>query len=433
MTPELIALLIAVVAGAALTLAFDRNARGSRVAGEAILLGIGACAAVLFLLTMIGIAWTRVSFGVAIAIVVLSVLPSAARNLRRSAGDSSAQPLLLMTRAPHPAFGHLLPPGEGTEVHDLQIPLPLGEGGRRPGEGRASLKSRSAIADTCVRMTCCFVIAFVTSLAHAHDWTPVAEALGRAGSVQPGVVYKVSFPRSDLDVVAAGVHVKPALALGSWAAFFESGMAMGDLVLLESEVNDVIDALQAGGIEQSALHNHLIGEQPHVMYVHFIGHGDVVKLARTLRGALEKTKTPMAPPAPPPSTSVDLPTADLDRILGASGKAAGGVWQFAIPRLKAVTAHGMEIPPAAGVATAINFQPTGDGRAAISGDFVMIASEVNPVIRALRHGNINITALHSHMLDESPRLFFMHFWANDDAVALAKTLRAALEKMAVKR
>jgi len=260
------------------------------------------------------------------------------------------------------------------------------------------------------------------------QWTTsVDSALGRAGSMQPGGVYKVAFPRSDLDVVVGDVHVKPALALGSWVAFLPTPhgtMAMGDLVLTEGEVSDVISTLQAGGVEQTAVHNHLLGESPRVIYVHFGARGDAAAIARTLHDALAKTKTPMAPPAASAPAAVDLP--DLDAILGAKGKANGGVMQYAIPRASAVKEHGVTIPPAAGVATAINFQPTGNGRAAISGDFVMTAGEVNRVIRALRGGGIAVTALHSHMLDEQPRLFFMHFWANDDAVALAKTLRKAL-------
>jgi hypothetical protein len=271
------------------------------------------------------------------------------------------------------------------------------------------------------------------------DWKDVEQALGRAGASLPGDVYKVSFPRSDLSVTADGVTVKPGLALGSWIAFRESAngqvMTMGDLVLLESEVNPVIDVLQAGGIEQSALHNHLISETPHVMYLHFGGHGDAAKLAATLHAALAVTKTPMGPAAAPasPAPALDLPTADLDRILGYAGKANGGVDQFSVPRAETITEHGDDVPPSMGTATAINFQPTGGGRAAISGDFVMIAAEVNPVIRALRAGGIKVTAVHSHMLDETPRLFFMHFWANDDAARLATTLRSALDRMHVKK
>ena len=262
------------------------------------------------------------------------------------------------------------------------------------------------------------------------SWTDVAETLGKSGTLQPGNVYKVGFPRSDLAVGIDDVQLKPGLALGSWAAFLElqdHAMVMGDLVLLETEVNDVISALQAGGIEQTALHNHVLRESPRVMYLHFDGHGDAIALARTLRAALEKTKTPFAAAAAPPTT-IDLPTAELDAALGASGKISGGAYQFAIARAERVIEHGVEIPPAAGMATAINFQPTGNGRAAISGDFVLLASEVNPVLRELRAGGIDVTALHSHMLNEEPRLFFMHFWANDDARKLAKTLRAAVHR-----
>ena len=282
----------------------------------------------------------------------------------------------------------------------------------------------------------------IASIANAADWKDVEQAIGRAGTELPGDVYKVGFPRSDLTVVVDGVTIKPALALGSWAAFKRTGssgvVTMGDLVLLESEVNTVIDSLEKGGVEVSAIHNHLIGETPHVMYVHFMGHGDAAKIARTLHDALATTKTPMAappsPPATPPPTSsmFDLPTADLDRIIGHPGKIAGGTYQFSLARAEAVEEHGLTYPPAM-LNIPLNFQPTGNGRAAITGDFVLLASEVNPVIRTLRQGGIAVTALHSHMLAETPRLFFMHFWANDDAKKLAMTLRAALDEVKTKK
>ncbi len=270
------------------------------------------------------------------------------------------------------------------------------------------------------------------STASRTDWKDVEQAIGRAGYVLPGDVYKVSFPRSDLAVTLDGVAIKPALALGSWAAFKDIGsghvMTMGDLVLLDSEVSPVIDALQKGGVEQSALHNHLLGESPDVMYVHFMGHGDASKLASALHDALALTKTPMGPPPAPPATppALDLPTADLDHIIGHTGKVAGGTYQFALARAETIMEHGVEIPPSM-MNIPLNFQPTGNGRAAITGDFVLIASEVNPVIRTLRGGGITVTALHSHMLEETPRLFFIHFWANDDAKNLAATLRSALD------
>ena len=280
-----------------------------------------------------------------------------------------------------------------------------------------------------------FLAILLPMTAVAADWKPVEQAIGRTGTVQADGAYKVSFPRRDLTVTLDGVTIKPALALGGWAAFSDSGahaMAMGDLVLLESEVNPVISALQESGIDQTALHNHLIGESPRVMYMHFSGHGDAAKIAAALRNALAKTATPEAAPATA-AAAVDLPTADLDRIVGHAGKVNGGVYQFGIPRAEKITEHGMVVPASMGLATAINFQPTGNGRAAITGDFVLIASEVNPVIRALRGGGIMVTAVHSHMLDETPRLFFMHFWANDDATKLATTLRSALDHVNTKK
>jgi hypothetical protein len=265
----------------------------------------------------------------------------------------------------------------------------------------------------------------------------VAEALGRAGAEQPGGVVRFSFPRSDLTVMVNGVTLDPALALGSWVAFEPMGahdvMAMGDLVLLESEVGDVMRALQAGGVEQTALHNHVLGESPRVMYMHVSAHGDPVKIAQTIGAALGTTKTPLGTPAAPAASSAaELDTAGIAAALGVTGKLNGVVYQVSVPRREKIMERGHEVPPSMGVATAINFQPTGSGKAAITGDFVMRAEEVNAVIRALQAHGITPTALHSHMLDESPRLFFMHFWANDDAGSLAKGLRAALDKTASK-
>ena len=271
----------------------------------------------------------------------------------------------------------------------------------------------------------------------ASDWTSVEQALGRKGAPNPGDVIKFSFPRSDMSVSVAGVELKPALALGSWVAFehaSDGAIAMGDLVLAEDEVAPVMKKLQEGGVEQTALHNHLLMESPRVMYMHIHGRGDAQKLATTIHDALALTKTPMsAPAASTPSPSIDLDTAIIAKSLGVAGKANGGVYQVTVPRAERITEHGAEIPPSMGVATAINFQPTGGGRAATTGDFVMIASEVNPVIRALTSHGIAVGALHSHMLEETPRLFFMHFWANADASTLAAGLRSALAAMNVKR
>jgi uncharacterized protein DUF1259 len=274
------------------------------------------------------------------------------------------------------------------------------------------------------------------AVAQSPPWTAVDQAIGRAGSPQPGGVRKYSFPRSDLQVTAAGVSIKPALALGGWVAFKSAGgkdvMAMGDLVLLESEVAPVMSKLQSLGVEQTALHNHLQHETPAVMYLHIQARGDPVKIARAVHEALALTKTPSPPPAPAAPGAFELDTARLASALGYPGKVTGGVYQVSVPRADPVRMNGQEVPPAMGVATALNFQPTGGGKAAITGDFVLTADEVNPVIRALRDGGLDITALHSHMLGEEPRLYFMHFWADADALALAHTLHAALGHMKVK-
>jgi hypothetical protein len=264
------------------------------------------------------------------------------------------------------------------------------------------------------------------------NWKGVETAIGRPGQAQPGDVIRFGLPRKDLHVTLKGVEIKAGFALGSWVAFKKDGstaMVMGDLVLTQDEVEPVMLKLQEGGIEQSALHNHLLGETPHVMYMHVQGHGEAVKMAATIHDAIALTSTPGPDAAPSqPSGDLGIDQKQIEQVIGHSGKINGGVLQFGVPRSEKITDSGMEIPPSMGVATAINFQPTGGGKAAITGDFVILGSEVNPVIRALRENGIEVTAIHSHMLMEQPRLFFMHFWANEDAVKLAKGLRAALDK-----
>jgi hypothetical protein len=280
----------------------------------------------------------------------------------------------------------------------------------------------------------------IASTAAAQDWKSVEAAMGRSGISQAGDVYRFNFPRSDMRVTAAGVRLKPAFALGGWVAFKripgairgDVAMAMGDLVLSENELTAVITRLQQGGVEQTAIHHHVIRESPRVLYMHIHAMDDPVKIAETIRAALALTKTP--PPSPPaPPAAIDLDTAAVARALGYSGRVNGGVYQVSVPRAETIRDGDFEIPPTMGLATAINFQPTGKGKAAIVGDFVMIASEVNPVIKALRENGIEATSLHSHLLMEEPRLFFMHFWGNDDAVKLARGLKAALDKTNSKR
>jgi hypothetical protein len=283
------------------------------------------------------------------------------------------------------------------------------------------------------------------SLATAEEnWmNQVGETLGKPGAEMPGGVYRVGLPRTDLKVRLDGVDIKPGLALGSWLAFQKHGpeaMVMGDLVLTAEEVSPVMKKLEDGGIEITALHNHLLRNEPFTMYMHVLGHGDPVKLAATLHAALAESRTPLSGGAPPAAGSsspaaappdLGFDPAIIERVLGRKGKANGPVYGFSIPRAEPVMDGGIEVPEAMGSATAINFQGTGGGKVATTGDFVLVAKEVNPVVKALRENGIEVTAVHNHMLDDQPRLFFMHFWANDDAEKVAKGLKAALDKVNV--
>lgn len=263
------------------------------------------------------------------------------------------------------------------------------------------------------------------------DTKSIDAIFGRSGEMKDNV-YKISLPRTDLKVKADGVDIKPGLALGSWVAFKHTGehaMVMGDLVLLESELNPVLSKLEENGIEISAIHNHILNEQPRILYMHYMGHGTEEKLARAVKDALSLSATPMGPaPAAAPQPAPIAEWKTVQEILGVQGRERGGVLQIGIPRKEKITmADGSEVPGFMGTATAINFQLSPKG-AATTGDFVMLASEVNSVIRELRKAGIQVTALHSHMLDENPRLFFMHFWGNDDPTKLAKGLKAAIAK-----
>src|SRR5471032_766985 len=268
------------------------------------------------------------------------------------------------------------------------------------------------------------------------DWQKVDAAFGRKPATVAGDVHCYGFPRTDLSVTLDGVAIKPALALGGWVALKPAhggAMAMGDLVLLETEINPVMLKLIEGGLEITAVHNHLLRASPATFYMHVGGHGDPARMAAVIRDALGASKTPLATPAAAgPAPAVDLDTAQLDQLIGVKGQPNGGVYQFNVPRREPIKENDMVMAPVGpmGVAIAINFQPTGGGKAAITGDFVLTNDEVNPVIKALRANGIDVTAVHSHMLDEQPRLFFLHFWANDDALKLAKGLRAALDKTA---
>jgi hypothetical protein len=275
------------------------------------------------------------------------------------------------------------------------------------------------------------------ALAHAAeiDWKKVDAALGKTAAVS-GDVHRYGLPRSDLSVTLEGVAIKPALALGGWVAFAPmhgEAMLMGDLVLLETEITPVMTKLLDGGLDITAIHNHILRASPATFYLHVGGHGDPEKMAAVIRSALADSKTPFDPPTTgaAPAPAIDLDMGKLDEIIGVKGAANGGVYQFGVPRRDPIMESGMKVTGPLGGANAINFQPTGNGKAAITGDFLVTGDEVNPLIRALRAGDIEVTAIHSHMLGEQPRLFFIHFWANDDAIKLARGIRAALEKTAI--
>jgi hypothetical protein len=269
------------------------------------------------------------------------------------------------------------------------------------------------------------------------DWSAVEQALGRSGQMMPGDVFRIGMPRTDLKVTVEDVPVQAGFALGSYAAFkqYDDGtMVMGDLVLLDQEVNGVMAGLFDHGFLITALHNHLNNVSPHVMYMHYEGRGDPVELATGPHESLSASATPLSPASPPPPPSQpsgpQLDTAMLDSILGYTGRVNGSLAQYSVPRTETIVEMGHQLVPAQGATTAINFQPTGATTAAITGDFVMIEGEVDAVANALRANGIEVTAMHQHHLAEEPRLFYMHFWANSDPAGLARGLRAALDQTA---
>ena len=297
------------------------------------------------------------------------------------------------------------------------------------------VKRRTTILAVCVGLLAALGVlrVAVTAQGQSPDWKAVEQALGKSGQVQPGDVYRIGMPRTDLNVTVKGVPVKAGFALGSYAAFKQMGdhaMVMGDLVLLDQEIPAVMSALFAGGLEVTAVHNHLNEMSPHTMYMHYSGHGDAVQMARALRQALSVSGTPLGASTPPAGAPA-APTLDakaIEQALGRSGRdIGGGVFQVTAPRAETITEMGQPLLPAMGVVTVMNFQPTSDGKAAITGDFVLIDKEVNVVAKALRQHGVDVTAIHNHALMDTPRLFYMHFWANDEPIALAQALKAALD------
>ena len=268
--------------------------------------------------------------------------------------------------------------------------------------------------------------------AAAPDWKAVEQALGKSGQLQEGDVFRIGMPRTDLSVTVKGVPVKAGFALGSYAAFRHVGhhtMVMGDLVLLDHEVPAVMSGLFSGGLNVTAVHNHLNEMSPHVMYMHYEGHGEAVQLAKALRQALSASATPLGAATAPAAPEWTLDTNEIERSLARSGRDVGaGVFQVSVPRGETITENGVPLLPAMGVTTVLNFQAVADGKAAVTGDFVLIDKEVNPVARTLRQHGIDVTAIHNHALSDTPRLFYMHFWAVDAPAKLAQALKAALDQ-----
>lgn len=274
-----------------------------------------------------------------------------------------------------------------------------------------------------------FFCSFSFAARQQPDWQVVEKVFGRKGTVQ-GDVLKIVFPRSDLRVKIDEVSIEPGLALTSWIALRQMGsqtMMMGDLVLLTSETAPVMAKLVSSGLEVTGLHNHILGESPNIMYMHYSGHGDPVKLAEAMKTVLSLTGTPMISPPPSSSPETQIDWSKIESILSRTGQRKGNLLQLSVPRAETITENGMGVPPSMGVATAINFQMVGED-AATTGDFVLIANEVNPVVRALTEHGIAVTAIHNHMLHESPRLFFLHFWGVGTAEKLTQGLKAALDK-----
>jgi hypothetical protein len=266
--------------------------------------------------------------------------------------------------------------------------------------------------------------------AQQMDWSKVEKALARKGTEQNGV-FKVSCPRTDLHVTMNGTPVQAGAALGSWMAFRrEAGttVADGDLVLTPNEITPVVRALRNGNITVSAIHNHLAGEQPEIMYVHFFASGDAHKIAATLRDALDRTQTPPAPAAPlaPTTAKSFADEAVIEGVLGKKGAVHGTVLAFSFPGEHAISMRGKTLQPAMGMATAINFQPAKAGVAA-TGDFVVQEAQTQALLSALANGNVQITAMHNHLLEDEPRMVFIHFWAEGPARQVATTLRSALD------
>ncbi len=272
--------------------------------------------------------------------------------------------------------------------------------------------------------------AATAAIAPGLDTALIERLTGAKGTLAAAEgVFKVSVPRTDLDVRVGGVRLRPRQGLTSWAAFQKMGdhaMVMGDLVLLEAQVNPVMSAALDAGLEITALHNLFLGDEPRVMFMHIGGHGTVDAPATTV-GKVFRSLAERPPPslrAEIDSTASTLAPGQLEEILGAKGEVNDGVLRFAFGR--ATKMDGTAVGNAMGVNTWAAFAGA-DPQAVVDGDFAMEESELQPVLKALRTAGIEIVAIHSHMSGEEPRILFLHYWGIAPAVQLAKGFRTALD------
>ena len=260
-------------------------------------------------------------------------------------------------------------------------------------------------------------------------WTALGAVLGAKPVAQPGV-HRFNFPRSDLTVRMGDVTIAPALALTSWAAFTDdtsSTIVMGDLVVIAPELPALLAALSSAGIAVTAVHNHLVGEDPRVMYVHYHGHGASQQLAAGLAHALAATATPR-PAAASPSMPVTIDTARIHAALQSEPKGNGAIASVGMPLLKSeIVVDGLVVPVTLGLSSPINFQRVSDQRWLATGDFAVTSAQVQPIVRALIEAGITPTAIHSHLLGETPTVYFIHFWADGAPTKVLSGLGAAVK------
>ena len=263
----------------------------------------------------------------------------------------------------------------------------------------------------------------------AATWDSVSSILQTKDAFAGGY-HRFNLPRRDITLRIGDVTVAPELALGAWAGFSDDpdgAMLMGDLVLKTTELGPVLAELSAQKLEVTAIHNHLVGEEPRLIYVHFGGHGKAIDLARRLDRALARTATPR-PVASASAAPLAIDSSIVFRGLGRSGRTHGSVAQVSFMLVPGkVTMDGMAVTPALGYASPVNIQAVDATRAVATGDFAVTGPQVPPMLQAFAAHGITATALHTHMIGESPTLYFIHFWADAPLAKVVEGLRAVVD------